>query len=74
MNEKRAKEALKIAKKLAKAAKSATDFHNAFFGVGGKFGELSPERAEREAFLKTRQYQEIFQIRAELEKSCKVAS
>ena len=74
MNEKRAQEALKIAKALAKTAKSATDFHNAFFGVGGKFGELFPERAEREAFLKTRQYREIFQIRAELEKSAKVAS
>ncbi|MCI0640499.1 MAG: hypothetical protein L0Y72_29655 [Gemmataceae bacterium] len=49
---------------MAKSAKSATDFHNAFFGVGGKFGELFPERAEREAFLKTRQYREIFQIRA----------
>jgi hypothetical protein len=69
MNKKRADEALKIAKELAKTANSSTDFHNAFFGVGGKFGELFPERAEREAFLKTPQYREIVQIRAALDNS-----
>lgn len=69
MNKKKAQEALIIAKKLAKTAKSATDFHNAFFGVGGKFGEIFPERAEREAFLQTPQYREIFQMRAALAKS-----
>ena len=64
-----------IAKELVKqAAKSSTDFHNAFFGVGGRFGELFPDRAEREAFLKTQEYREISQIRAALQKSEKVAS
>ena len=35
---------VKIAKELAQTAKSATDFHNAFFGVGGKFGECDDQR------------------------------
>ena len=34
-----AQEALRIAQEMVKHAKSATDFHNAFFGIGGKFGE-----------------------------------
>jgi hypothetical protein len=59
---------------LAKTARSSTDFHNAFFGVGGRFGELFPERAEREAFLKTPQYREIFRMRAALAKSDHVGS
>ena len=74
MNKKKAQHALKIAKELAKSAKSATDFHNAFFGVGGKFGELFPDRTDREAFLKTSEYGEIFQLRAALAQSEKVAS
>jgi hypothetical protein len=55
MNKKKAQEEVKIAKQLAQTAKSSTDFHNAFFGIAGKFGELFPERADREAFLKTPQ-------------------
>lgn len=74
MKKTKAQEALRIAKDLAKHAKSATDFHNAFFGIGGKFGELFPERADREAFGKTPEYREIFRMRAELRKSQKVAS
>lgn len=74
MNKKTAQEALKIAKELAKTAKSATDFHNAFFGIGGRFVELFPERADREAFLKTPEYLEIFQMRTALAKSAQVAS
>jgi hypothetical protein len=74
MSKKKAQEALKVAKELAKTAKSSTDFHNAFFGVGGKFGELFPERAAREAFLKTPEYREIFRMRAALTKSDQVAS
>ncbi len=74
MNKRKAEEALRVAKELAKTAKSATDFHNAFFGIGGKFGELFPDRADREAFLKTPQYSEIFRMRASLEKSAQTAS
>jgi hypothetical protein len=69
-----AEQALLVAKELAKNAKSAVDFHNAFFGIGGKFGELFPTRAEREAFLKTPEYREIFRMRAELRDSEKAAS
>jgi hypothetical protein len=74
MNKNKADEALKVAKELAKTAKSATDFHNAFFGIGGKFGELFPDRAGREAFLTTPQYREIFKMRAALERLAKAAS
>lgn len=74
MKGKKPQQALTIARELARKAKSSVDFHNAFFGIGGKFGELFPTRAEREAFLKTPEYREIFRIRAELRKSQKAAS
>ena len=74
MNPAKAQEALLIAQELAKQAKSATDLHNAFFGIGGKFGELFPLREAREAFLKTPEYQEIVRLRAALRQPVKVAS
>ena len=60
----KAQQALLIARELAKDAKSSVDFHNALFGIDGKFGELFPMRAEREAFLKTQEYREISRMRA----------
>jgi hypothetical protein len=74
MTRKKAQEALSIAKELAKKAKSSVDFHNAFFGIGGKFGELFPTRPERAAFRKTPEYREIFRMRAEMRESEEVAS
>ena len=74
MNPAKAQEALLIAQELAMRAKSSADLHNAFFGVGGKFAELFPTRAEREAFSKTLEYQEILRLRAALAQSGKVAS
>jgi hypothetical protein len=74
MKKTKAQEALRIAKELAKKAKSSVDFHNAFFGIGGRFGELFPERAEREAFGKTPEYREIVQLRAALRQVDKAAS
>lgn len=74
MNKAKAKEALQIAKDLAKHAKSATDFHNAFFGIGGRFGDLFPERAEREAFGKTPECREIVRLREALRQLHKAAS
>ena len=74
MNPAKAQEALLIAQELAKQAKSATDLHNAFFGIGGKFGELFPVREEREAFAKTPEYQEILRMREALRQPVKVAS
>ena len=59
-------EALRIAQELAKQAISATDFHNAFFGIGGTFGELFQTRGERESFARTAEYQEIVRLRAAL--------
>jgi hypothetical protein len=74
MKRTKAQEALRIAKELAKEAKSSVDFHNAFFGIGGRFGELFPERSEREAFAKTPEYQQILELRSELRKAEKVTS
>ncbi len=71
---KKAHQALLIAREIAKNAKSSVDFHNAFFGIGGKFGEMFPTRPEREAFLKTPEYREIFRMRSALRNSEKVAS
>jgi hypothetical protein len=48
--------------------------HDAFFGIGGKFGELFPTRAEREAFAKTPEYQEIIRLRSQLAQAEKAAS
>ena len=66
MSKTKAQQALEIARELAREAKSATDLHNAFFGIGGKFGELFPTRAEREAFVQTAEYQEILRLRSSL--------
>jgi hypothetical protein len=73
MNHAKAQKALRIAKKLAKQAKCATDLHNAFFGIGGKFGEMFPTRSEREAFAKTPEYKEIVQMRLALAQLDKAA-
>jgi hypothetical protein len=66
MENAKAQKALRIANELAKEAMSSVDFHNAFFGIGGKFGELFPTLAERRAFAKTREYQKILELRTEL--------
>ena len=66
MDPSKTQEALRIARELAQGAKSATDLHNAFFGIGGKFAQLFPTRAEREEFAKTPEYQEIVRMRAAL--------
>lgn len=73
MDQNKAEEALRIARELAKQAKSGTDLHNAFFGIGGRFSELFPTRAEREAFATTPQYQEIVRLRAALPQREKTA-
>ena len=73
MNNAKAQHALHIAQELAKQAKSSVDLHNAFFGIGGKFGELFPTRAEREAFAMTPEYREILRLRFELGHADKAA-
>ena len=69
MNKSKNRKALLIAKELAKGAKSATDFNNAFFGIGGRMSELFPDRAEREAFFGSPEYREIFRMRSEMRKA-----
>ena len=63
MAQTKAAQALKFVREIAQTSASAIDMHNAFFGNGGKFGELFPTRAEREWFLQTPEYQEICRIR-----------
>jgi len=74
MNPAKGQQSLHVAQELAKDAKSSVDLHNAFFGIGGKFGELFPTRDEREAFAKTPEYQEILRLRSQLAQADKVAS
>jgi hypothetical protein len=74
MDQEKAQMALRIAQELAKQTTSATDFHNAFFGVGGKFAELFPTRAERDAFARTPEYHEILRLRATMAQLEKAAS
>jgi hypothetical protein len=64
MDKAKAQEALRVFKELAKTAGCATDLHNAFFGIGGRFGAMFPTRAEREAFAETPEYAEIVRLRA----------
>lgn len=58
--------ALEFVREEAKRSSSDTDLHNAFFGNGGKFGQLFPNREEREAFAKTPEYEQIVRIRESL--------
>jgi hypothetical protein len=64
MDTSKAQEAPRIARELAQQAKSVTDLHNPFFGIGGKLPELFPTRAEREAFAKMPEYRKIVGLRA----------
>jgi hypothetical protein len=66
MAKSKAQLALEFVLEEAKRSASETDLHNAFFGNGGKYGQLFPTRAEREAFAKTPEYEEIVRIRASL--------
>jgi hypothetical protein len=69
----KAQQALEIARDILKDCPSATDFHNALFGIYGKVGEMFPTQAEREAFIKTPEYQEIVRMRTELRKNERVS-
>ncbi len=44
MDQSKAQKALQTVRELAKTADSATNLHNAFFGIGGEFGKLSKDR------------------------------
>lgn len=66
MDKSKEQQALEFVKEQAALATYDTDLHNAFFGIGGKFGELYSTRAEREAFRDTPEYEEICKIREAL--------
>lgn len=62
----KAQQALDFVREIAPRCETATDLHNAFWGNGGKLGQLFPTRQEREAFMKTPQYIEIAKLREAL--------
>lgn len=66
MAKSKAQLALEFVREEAKHCPSDTDLHNAFFGNGGKFGQLFPTREQREAFAQTPEYAEIARIRESL--------
>ena len=64
----KARQALAFVRREARRCETATDLHNVFFGIGGRFGQLFTTREERAAFLLTPEYQEIVEIRDALER------
>ena len=74
MEKTKAQQALEFVKEQAARGLSATDLHIVFFGNGGKFGKLFPERTEREAFFETDEYRQIYEIRQSLCAKEKAAS
>jgi hypothetical protein len=63
MAKSKAKQALEFVREIAPKCETATDLHNAFWGIGGKLGQLFTTRQEREAFMQTPEYAEIEKIR-----------
>jgi hypothetical protein len=62
----KAQQALDFVRAKAPECETATDLHNAFWGIGGKLGQLFPTREQREAFMKTPEYKQIDRIRESL--------
>jgi hypothetical protein len=63
MAKSKAQQALEFFREQAKRCETERDLHNAFFGIGGKVGQLFPTRAERETFWLTPEFAEIDRIR-----------
>jgi len=59
----KSQQALEFFREQASQCKTARQLHNSFFGIGGKLSELFPTRAERDAFWRTPEFQEIDRIR-----------
>ena len=66
MAKSKAKQALEFVRRIAPQCETATDLHNAFWGIGGKLGELFRTPQERKAFMQTPEYAEIDRIRESL--------
>ncbi len=54
-----AEQALEFVRERVETASSWTEVHNAFYGMGGRFGTLFPSQSERVAFSKTPEFGEI---------------
>ena len=74
MAKSKARLALDFVRRVAAQADTGTDLHNAFFGNGGEFQRLFPTREQREAFLRTPEYQEIARIQEGLDERAKQGS
>jgi len=53
---------LKFAREQAKTCQSWQELHNAVYGVGGKFGELMPDVAERTKFAGSDEFKAIAEL------------
>jgi hypothetical protein len=62
MPKSKAQQALDFVRQIAPKCDTATDLHNAFWGVGGKLGQLFTTRKEREEFVRTPEYAQIEKI------------
>lgn len=70
----KAKQSLDFVRQQVAAGAGAAEVHNSFFGIDGRFAELFPTRGERDAFMATPEYEEIFEIRVALRKQERAAS
>jgi hypothetical protein len=66
MRKSKAQQALEFVRQIAPKCETATDLHNAFWGIGGRLGQLFITREEREAFMRTPEYAQIEKIRESL--------
>jgi hypothetical protein len=74
MAKSKAQQALAFVREQVRHCESVTDLHNAFFGNGGRCGQLFPTREKRSAFFKSPEYEEIVEIRDAMEEPGRVAA
>ena len=58
----RAKEVLKLARRLQSQGKNWVEVQNALYGPGGKCSKLFPTQADRTAYAKTDEFRQITEI------------
>lgn len=69
MGKSKARQALEFVQKVAEGTDDWVTLHNSFWGIGGKASELFPARADRTAFAKTPEFQEISDIKLAMMKN-----
>jgi hypothetical protein len=62
MPKSKAQQALDYVRQTAPKCDTATDLHNAFWGIGGRLGQLFTTREAREQFMRTPEYAQIVKI------------